>query len=392
MLSDEMINRLGQTLAGKYDDINRDVLRIIAKRLRTIGTINSADAAALARMRDIGGDVNKITYALARLTEISVADISDIFAEVAAGNLLFSKRFYSAQNAPFIPYRQNIAMQRIVAAQSAITAGNMVNLSRSTVMLGATDRHSLFMPISAAYQSIVDSAIRAAQSGLSSYTAELQKIVRRMAYSGVNVVQYSSGAKRRIDSAMRMNLVDGIRAVNEAVDAQIAQEIGADGVELSAHTTCAPDHLPMQGRQFSNEQFVNLQNAMASIDVNGHQYDPVKRAIGVWNCRHYAFPIVIDVSKPVHSDADLAEIKRRNEEKLTIDGKEYTPYEASQIMRQIETAIRTAKNEAAMYDELGDKAAEAAARKKATDLTVKYKAIADAAGMRMKPARIRGAR
>ena len=37
------------------------------------------------------------------------------------------------------------------------------------------------------------------------------------------------------------------------------QKFGADGVELSAHAICAPDHLAVQGRQFSNEEFDKMQ-------------------------------------------------------------------------------------------------------------------------------------
>ena len=40
------------------------------------------------------------------------------------------------------------------------------------------------------------------------------------------------------------------------------QRFGSDGVEISAHAISAPDHLPVQGRQFSNEEFCKMQNGM----------------------------------------------------------------------------------------------------------------------------------
>ena len=85
----------------------------------------------------------------------------------------------------------------------------------------------------------------------------------------------------------------------------------------------------------------------------------------------------------------MERIREDNEKTIYISGKQMTAYEASQLMRKIETQIRKAKNEAVTFGASGDKFSEAMARDRVRVLTAKYQAVAQAANQRMKYARIR---
>lgn len=389
-LADNTIANVADRLAKRMSDVETRTLTMIASRIRAIGEILPSDASRLARMRDVGGDVNRITAFLQQATNLNAAELDTLFAAAATDNLLFARKFYDVRNIPFIPYAENRPLQRVVEAQTRITAGELSNISQTTVMAGGgIDRREQFQPISQAYHEIVDRAITAVSSGVTDYNAAVRDALSVMARSGIRTVEYQSGLKRRADSAVRMNILDGVRAVNQSVDQQIGAEIGADGIELSAHMTCAPDHLPMQGRQFANAEFARLQTGQACRDYQGHTYAGLKRPIGMWNCRHFARSIILGVSKPVYTDQQLQQLREDNEKKITIGGREYTAYEASQLMRKIETQIRAAKNEAVVFEITGDKAAAAGAHTKVLQLTATYEAVAKAANQRMKYARIR---
>lgn len=389
-LADNTIANVADRLAKRMSDVETRTLTMIASRIRAIGEIMPSDASRLARMRDVGGDVNRITAFLQQATNLNAAELDSLFAAAATDNLLFARKFYDVRNIPFIPYAENRPLQRVVEAQTRITAGELSNISQTTVMAGGgIDRREQFHPISQAYHEIVDRAITAVSSGVTDYNAAIRDALSAMARSGIRTIEYQSGLKRRADSAVRMNILDGVRAVNQSVDQQIGAEIGADGIELSAHMTCAPDHLPMQGRQFANAEFARLQTGQACRDYQGHTYAGLKRPIGMWNCRHFARSIILGVSKPVYTDQQLQQLREDNEKKITIGGREYTAYEASQLMRKIETQIRAAKNEAVVFEITGDKAAAAGAHTKVLQLTATYEAVAKAANQRMKYARIR---
>lgn len=390
MPSEDTRRNIADRMAKRMSDVETLVLRKIGARIKMARELLPSDASAIARIRDIGGDVAEINNYLARQTELNVAELQELYRQAAEENLYFAKRFYEAQDIPFVPYAENRPLQRIVEAQARITGGTFENLSQSTVMnAGGLDRKALFLPIRRAYIKIVDDSIQAVSTGQNDYNKATHRIVSAMARDGLQTVEYATGRKRRLDSAVRQNIIDGVRAVNFGVDQQIGAEIGANGFELSAHMTCAPDHLPMQGRQFSQLEFDKLQSEQESQDYQGHTYAAIKRPFMMWNCRHFARSCLLGVDNPVWSDEALEQLKEDNETKITINGTEYTPYEASQLMRRVETYIRKAKNEAVAFGAAGDSDGETAARAKATNLISAYEQIAKQANQRMKYARIR---
>ena len=175
---------------------------------------------------------------------------------------------------------------------------------------------------------------------MTDYASAVRQALKEAAADGLRV-QYASGATRRLDSAVRMNVLDGIRQLNQDVTIQTGKEYGADGVELSAHRLCAEDHLPYQGRQFSLKEYERLQAQL-------------ERPIGMWNCRHFAFPIILGVSEPAHSPELLENYRRSSQERITIDGVTKTRYEWTQQQRKLETAVRRQKDVANTARAAGD--------------------------------------
>jgi hypothetical protein len=387
MLSQDTLGHVADKIGKRFSGVETLVLTTVAKRIREIGEVLPSDATALARLTNIGSDISTITLYFQQQTGLAASEIQQIYQAAAIANLEFARKFYAAQGRRYIPYANNAPLQRIVEAQTQLTANTLENLSNTTVMNGGHGKN--YMPIDMAYRRMVDLAVSAVQAGVSDYNAAMHDSVARMARAGVKTVEYASGVHRRLDSAVRMNIIDGVRAVNQDVARQIGAEFGADGVELSAHMTCAPDHLPMQGRQFAQSEFDALQTQRPSRDYQGHRYDAIRRPIGMWNCRHFAYPIVLGVSEPIHTDGELERIREDNEKTIDIAGKQMTAYEASQLMRKIETQIRKAKNEAVTFWASGDTFSEAMARDRVRVLTAKYQAVAQAANQRMKYARIR---
>ena len=157
---------------------------------------------------------------------------------------------------------------------------------------------------------------------------------------------------------------------------ETGREFGADGVEISAHGLCAPDHRHIQGRQFSNEEWESINR---SLD----------RPLGTLNCQHFATPIVLGVSKPVYSRKELTDINRRSSERIEYKGQKMSRYEASQRQRQMETAIRYAKDERDAMIAAGDKLGATQARKKSAELSAEYKRFCEQAGLTPRPERTR---
>lgn len=187
-------------------------------------------------------------------------------------------------------------------------------------------------------------------------------------------MQYPSGLTRRLDSAVRQNVLDGVRSLNNDILDQLGNEYGADGMELSAHALCAEDHLPYQGRQFSRKAFEQLQASLP-------------RPIGMWNCKHTIFPVVLGLSEPAHSPEELAAYARNSREAIEIDGRVKTRYEWTQEQRRTETAIRRQKDVANLAKASGDDVLRREAQSHINTLQEHYARISAGAGLAQQPER-----
>ena len=154
------------------------------------------------------------------------------------------------------------------------------------------------------YRGAIDEAVSAVQSGTEDYGSAIRRVIREAGQSGLRVaergqrmVDYESGYYRRLDTAVRMNVLDGVRHLNQSIMEELGRQFGADGVEIDAHMLCAEDHLPYQGGQYSNEEFEEIQ-------------DSLQRPFGEWNCRHSWHPIILGVSPRTYTDGELEDRTR----------------------------------------------------------------------------------
>ena len=165
---------------------------------------------------------------------------------------------------------------------------------------------------------------------------------------------------------------------------EIGKQIGADGKELSVHINCALDHEPIQGHRFTNEEYDKLQNNESFEDLNGKKFDALDRIIGIWNCRHFAYSIIIGVSKPRYTQKQLDEYIRKNHEGYVLpNGKHITMYECTQMQRQIETKIRYAKEAQMAYKQAGNIDDARKARRNVVRLTEQYKIFSKNCGLKI---------
>jgi len=165
-----------------------------------------------------------------------------------------------------------------------------------------------------------------------------------------------------------MNVLDGVRHLNQSIMEEVGRQFGANGVEIDAHMLCAEDHLPYQGQQFSNEEFEDIQ---ASLD----------RPFGEWNCRHSWHGIILGVSPPTYTPDQLEKMQRYSTERITVDGRTKTRYQWSQEMRRCETAVRQQKDAANLARATGDDALRRHCQGIILELNKYYEQLADKVGI-----------
>ena len=376
MLSEEAMERLSEVLVNRIEELNAVILEEIGIAIKKIGTLTPSKAQQLVQILKYGGSYDKIMKKLAEITNLNVKQIYEIFDEVARKNQLFAKQFYEYRQLDFIPYDQNSALKQQVKAIADVTANNFLNMTKTTAFLTLDDNgNKIFTKLSEIYQTTVDKAVLNVVQGKEAYTTAMRKTMRELAQNGIRTVDYASGYSRRLDSSVRQNLLEGMRTLTNQMQENFGKEFDADGVEISVHEHPAEDHEDLQGKQYSNEEFEELNNSL-------------ERPISTLNCYHYIFSIVLGVSKPQYSEEQLKKLREDNEKGFTFEGKHFTLYEGTQLQRTIETNIRILKDRQIGARAMGDIDEVAKCQKKIRLLTSKYNDLAQVSGLRTKRDRL----
>ena len=285
----------------------------------------------------------------------------------------------------FIPYKNDIALQNQVRSRATLTANTYINIATTSMIGLVVDGQ--FKQLQQAYYDTIDKAILSVIQGKQDFYSSMRDTLKELGSNGL--VQYESGRKVRLDSVVRMNMLDGIRQLNKETNSRFAEEYGADGVEISVHSNPAPDHADIQGRQFSNEEFEELEAGGVAIDVKGNKYDGAeRREIEQYNCYHKILHIVLGVSKPQYTDEQLKKIQEDNEKGFEFESKHYSNYEGTQLQRRLETSIRKQKDTQILAKASGDMELVGESQRKITILTHKYNDLCKASGLLPKKVRM----
>lgn len=378
-LADRIVNRINET--------NTFILQQIGENIKKISTIIPSHAYQLEQMLKYGGSYEEIARKLAKISGQNIQDIYKMFEEIAKGDKQFAKQFYKYRGIDFIPYSKDIVLQNQVNAFAEITAMQYINFSNTTTigyLFEDLNGNKMFKNIQQTYHETIDRAILSMAQGKESFHTVMRNTLKRLGRSGL--VVYDSGVTRRLDSAVRMNILGGLRDLNNTLSMNFGQEYGSDGVEITVHENSAPDHADAQGRQFSLEEYRKLQEEGIAKDITGRTISLYNgnnfRPISEYNCYHEFLNIVIGVSKPQYTEEQLKKIKEDNEKGFEYEGKHYTNYEGTQLQRKIETEIRRQRDTKTLAKASGDDELKNECQDKIDLLTSKYKDLCNISGLR----------
>ena len=390
MLSTDALNNLIQPFIDRQTYISEYIIQLIAERVKEIGTIPPSDIYKIDNLMRNGADIRKIQKELARITGLQLTDIKNILNTVALDSYMDSKIFYQFRGIDFIPFQDNIELQRIVSAIAKQTQDAYLNLAKAQAFM-LRDPAGNLVPtnVSKTYYTVLDKAIQATQQGTVDYHTAIRNTLIQLNDSGLQGVWYNTPSggiyHQRLDTAVRRNILDGVRAINQGVQDEVGKQFGADGKEITVHANSAPDHEPIQGHQFTNEEFEKLQSEEAFEDTWGNKFAPIRRSIGVWNCRHFTFSIIVGVTSPNYTQEQLNQMIEKNQKGYTAkDGKHYTMYQCTQMQRNYELRIRKAKEGYVMADKSGDEQLKQKYKSEIAEQFKQYKMFSNACGLKVK--------
>lgn len=376
MKDNDKLELLLERFFNRYNKYNTKVLKVLGETIKQFEGLTPTQAHQLAQELKYSRTIDDLVKELARLSGVSTNDVFEAFDLIAKENTEFARAYAEAKGIPFTPYSQDselIQLTKAIAGQTSATFVNLANTQAIGFTFKGKDGHVIFKNLRQTFNDLIDEALFNTTTGVTDYQSAMRSTIRQLADSGVKIHEYSvgyaSGYNRRIDSTVRQNVLTGIRQVNLDIQKQVGRAYGADGVEVSAHEPCAVDHLPINGRQYSNAEFRQVNNAL-------------ERPVGTLNCRHFVFSIVLGVNEPEYTDEQLEEMEKESQKIIEYDGKQYTKYEATQEQRRLETAIRKQKDRQIIARYSGDLEEVGKAQENITKLSQKYVDFSQKAGLK----------
>lgn len=357
--------------AGKITDpINDFLLEDIARRISEAGQLTSTASYQVWRAQQLGLSQREIKKRLEKLLKVSAKDIEQLLTQSAEVGYDFDIK--NLPHTQAVPFEENETLQQIVEAAVKLAQDDFTNLTQT---LGMVDPYGNALPLQDAYRSCTDYAFKQVITGAADYNTAIRRATKNLADQGVLTIDYESGVHTSLEAAVRRNIMGGLGLMQEQIAMKNHDELGCNGWEISAHANSAPDHEPIQGRQYSDAEYEALNNSLV-------------RRIGTLNCGHAAFPIILGVNEPQYTEEELRKFREDNEKGVIVDGKHYTGYEATQMQRKLERAIRKQKRRILTAEATGDQDTLTVAQTRLQRLRQEYSRFSEAAGLRTENERL----
>nr|DAS94568.1 MAG TPA: minor capsid protein [Caudoviricetes sp.] len=372
----ELLDALPEDLAELFRGLEDTLLDEICSRLALKDQLNEVTVQAIRALRSHGIDLKGIEKAIRKTSGISETKLNGLLDDVVERNQKY--------------YTELIDLARITQPGTLVsvedtwaiyeqTKQTLRNITRSMGFL--VDAGRTMLPPARAYQWALDNAVMQVQSGAINYNQAIKTAVKKLADSGLKVVDYESGHRDQIDVAARRAVMTGVNQICSKYTEQSAQYLETPYFEVSAHAGARDkpgaspwsSHKDWQGKVYS----IRAGDIYPSIyEVCGlGAVDGLEGA----NCRHRRNVWVEGVSERTYTDNQLEHID--DGLGCTFEGKNYTAYEATQEQRKVERTIRKLKREKSAYKAAGLHEDETAVNIRLRRLNAKYKAFSAAAGL-----------
>ena len=362
-----------QLLANNLSGWENSTLQRIGKRIGRYGKMSLADVKSINNIAVVKQDMEAITKELARVTGYNISQIEQMYGELLEEQHLANQPLYDYRGKTFVPFAENRELQAIARAYAKTTGETMINLAK-TKALCILDHNGNVKGLQKYYTDVLDKAVMQVTTGATDFHTAMRDSIVELGGSGVRV-DYGGGVTRRLDTVVRQNLLWGAKQASTEYNTIIGEELGADGVEIDAHSNPRESHRFMQGKQYV------LGKARTINGVYFESADEALERLQDYGCLHYKTPIICGISEPRYSPEELKRLNEQNAKKYTVDGKEYSGYDITQMQRRLESSVRNEKATRDLAKASGDNVLVKRCNERIKAYQTKYNEISEITGI-----------
>lgn len=322
MLTEKDFIKIEKQAIKIYQNLELQIIEEIATRIANYGYANTVVLNDIKIAQEMGFLYQDIIKLVAEYNNTTYENVNQIFYEAGEKTLKFDDKIYTEAGLNPLPINQSSSMMQILNATIEKTAGNLQNLCMTTA---STAQSQFYNAINMAYMET--------STGVKSYTQAIVDEIKKISKQGA-VIEYPSGAKRSLESAIRTNVVTAVNQNCGKLQELRADEVGCDLMELSAYSGARPEHAKWQGK------IVSRSGKRGYLSLRDIGYGEATGFKGV-NCHHDWYPYFEGSTRTYTNE----QLKKWQNEKVTYNGQQISVYEATQIQRKIERQIRQDKKD-----------------------------------------------
>ena len=349
-ITPDYIQRMPKELQRLYLALEAYILNDIAQRFIDADAAQQTAIDKIRMLQRRGYSLKDIEDYIKKFTGWTDAEFDKVMKDAVDRNQRYYKYVISKSDIVSDTF-DSAAMKAEVDAITRQTRGELKNITRSLGFSIRQGNRVTFQPLANAYQRVLDDAAIKVLSGGESYGSAIQSAINELTESGVRTVTYqrvdAKGNVRvrsdHLDVAVRRAVFTGITQISGKYSDALMEQTDTPYVEITAHRGARDveragvpwaSHKKWQGKVYSKN--------------SGDKYPSVYEVCGLGhvdglegaNCRHLHYPWFEGISERTYTDEELASI---DPPPFTYQGREYTAYQATQKMRQIERTIRKVK-------------------------------------------------
>ncbi len=373
MLSPNYLKEIPKPITKLFEELEDTILTDISRRIAKAGQVTDTAQWQIDRLKAIGLTEETIRQEIAKTNLLSERQVEKLLRNAAQTSYSAEARIYTSARKYIGNLKEHPELQILIHAVIRQTQGELKNLTRSLGFSQKINGKSSWTNLAAAYQQALDLAQLSVSTGTLDYNTAVRMAVKRLADSGIRFVNYESGWVNHLDVAARRAVTTGVHQMSRQMTDRLADEMGCEFFEVTAHAGARPSHREWQGQVYhrggAKDGYADFESSTGLGAVDG--------LCGA-NCRHSYAPFFPGISVRAYSAEALRNIDPPD---FTYNGKIYTAYEATQKQREMETAIRKTKRNLICFDAAGLKDDYTAAAIQLNQQREKYARFSKAAGL-----------
>ena len=326
-LSPEYYNNCTDDVLNLYAELEDRIISDVVRRIVKTGDITETAKWQIRQAQQMGLLYDDIIKDIAKSTNKTDSEVKKMFEKAGVETVNNDNRLHIQAGKSPLDIRQSESMLQILNGVYKNSLTDLKNLTGTTAITSQT-----------AYYQACNSAFMMVSSGAFSYQQALRTVIQEVADKGATV-SYPSGHIDKLDVAVRRSLLTGIGLASRQISEENSRLCECDLMEISAHSGARPSHAVWQG------QIVSLSGRRGYLSKSDIGYG-TGAGFGGWNCRHDWYPFYEGISTRNYPQKDL---DRLNAKDIKYNGKMYSEYEISQMLRKKEREIRALKREQVAY-------------------------------------------